>query len=381
MAYEVIEVDPSSHARTGKLVTPHGTVRTPAFMPVGTCGSIKGVTPDQLRTTDTDIMLCNTYHLALRPSADVVAEFGGLHKFIGWDGPILTDSGGFQVFSLAELNRIDDDGVEFKSHIDGAILTLSPERSIEIQNKLGADIIMAFDQCPPLPSTPEFVSDAVERTIRWAARSKSAHQRPYEKRSNQEGTGQKLFGIIQGGLDTDLRLRCLNALADIDFDGYAIGGLSVGESHEEMVECLNAVAHHMPIDRPRYLMGVGMPRDIVAAVRSGVDMFDCVLPTRNGRNAYAFTPDGFLKMRNASHKLDNAPLDSTCDCTTCATFTRGYLRHLFQAGEMLGPTLTSIHNIRFFQRLMSRIRQLIPQGKLERIHEEFPVTAHCAKAE
>lgn len=371
MPFKVIETDPSSHARTGELVTPHGSVRTPAFMPVGTCGSIKGVTPEQLHATDTDIMLCNTYHLALRPSADVVAELGGLHRFIGWDGPILTDSGGFQVFSLAGLNRIDDDGVEFKSHIDGAVLTLNPEQSIDIQSKLGADIIMAFDQCPPLPSSPEFVEEATARTIKWARRSKSAHKRP----------DQALFGIVQGGLDVDLRLRCLDAIAEIGFDGYALGGLSVGESFDEMSACLEGVAHRMPVDRPRYLMGVGMPRDLVKAVRCGVDMFDCVLPTRNGRNAYAFIPEGFLKMRNACHRLADEPLDKTCDCTTCRNFSRGYLRHLFLAGEMLGPTLTSIHNIRFFQRLMNRIRDLIPQGKIERIHDEFPVTRQHAKAD
>ncbi len=369
--FEVSHTDTDSHARTGTLVTPHGTIRTPAFMPVGTCGSIKGVTPAQLGETDTDIMLCNTYHLALRPTADVVASFGGLHDFIGWSGPILTDSGGFQVFSLAQLNRIDDDGVEFKSHIDGAVLTLNPEQSMDIQNKLGADIIMAFDQCPPLPSTLEFVTEATERTIRWARRSKEAHTRD----------NQALFGIVQGGLDVDLRLRCLDAIVEIGFDGYALGGLSVGESFEEMSTCLAGVAHKMPTDRPRYLMGVGMPRDLVAAIRSGIDMFDCVLPTRNGRNAYAFTPDGFLKMRNACHKLDASPIDEACDCYTCRTFSRGYIRHLFLANEMLGPTLTSIHNIRFFQRLMNRIRELIPQGKIERIHDEYPVTRENSKVE
>ena len=367
--FRKIAQDPNSYARTGVLSTPHGQVRTPAFMPVGTAGSVKGLTPEHLKATDTDIMLCNTYHLALRPTADVVAEFGGLHSFIGWNGPILTDSGGFQVFSLAELNRIDDDGVAFKSHIDGSLITLTPEHSIEIQSKLGADIIMAFDQCPPLPGTPEDIRAAVERTIHWAKRSKTAHNR----------TDQALFGIVQGGLDVNLRRHCIDAIAEIGFPGYALGGLSVGETHQEMVACLNQVTHHMPVDKPRYLMGVGMPRDLVAGIRSGIDMFDCVLPTRNGRNAYAFTPNRSLKLRNAGHALSHAPIDETCDCYTCRNFTLGYIRHLFMAKEMLGPTLASIHNIRFFQKMMARIRDLIAQGNLETIYEEYPVTKTTAK--
>ena len=362
--FEVLHSDSKSHGRTGRITTPHGQIQTPAFMPVGTKGSVKGVTPDQLRATGTEICLCNTYHLALRPTPEVVAALGGVQRFTGWNAPILTDSGGFQVFSLAELNKIDDDGVRFRSHIDGAWIDLTPESSIEIQNKLGADIIMAFDQCPPLPGTRDAIATAVERTIRWARRSKAAHARD----------DQALFGIVQGGLEVDLRTECMQALVEIGFPGYALGGLSVGESHEEMVTCLDAIAHQLPSDRPRYLMGVGMPRDIVAAVKSGVDMFDCVLPTRNGRNAYAFTPIGSIKLRNASLRLENEPLDASCDCAACRSFSRGYIRHLFIAGEMLGPTLASIHNIRFFQRLMKRIRELLQIGKLERIHDEFPVT-------
>ena len=334
-------------------------------MPVGTAATVKGVTPEQLAATGASIMLCNTYHLALRPGSEIVEKLGGLHQMSGWNGPILTDSGGYQVFSLAELNAIDDNGVTFRSHVDGAILTLTPEESIAIQNRLGADIIMCFDQCPPLPGDAKTIRDATERTVRWARRCKTAHQRK----------DQALFGIVQGGLNNQLRKECIDALVNIGFPGYALGGLSVGESHEDMVACLDGVANLLPDDRPRYLMGVGMPRDIVAAVRAGVDMFDCVLPTRNGRNAFAFTPTGKLKMRNAVHRESTQPLDDTCDCYTCRHFCRGYLRHLFLAGEMLGPTLTSIHNLRFYQRLMDRIRELISIDELARIHEEFPVTA------
>jgi queuine tRNA-ribosyltransferase len=364
-AFEIHATDPASSARRGTLHTPHGDVRTPAFMPVGTVGSVKGVTPDQLRATDPDICLCNTYHLALRPTAPVVAEMGGLHRFIGWERPILTDSGGYQVFSLAQLNHIDDAGVRFRSHIDGAEIVLSPETSIAIQNQLGADIIMAFDECPPLPSSRDVIASAVERTIGWARRSRDAHAR----------SDQAFFGIVQGGLDLDLRQQCAEELVALDLPGYAIGGLSVGESHDEMIACLSGVTPHLPDGKPRYLMGVGMPRDLVAAVRCGVDMFDCVLPTRNGRNGYAFTPDGPLKLRNAALRRSDAPLDASCDCYTCRHFSRAYIRHLFIAREMLGPTLASIHNLRFFQRLMARIRDLIPTGNLATIHDEFPVTA------
>ncbi|UCF33075.1 MAG: tRNA guanosine(34) transglycosylase Tgt, partial [Phycisphaerales bacterium] len=269
----------SGGARLGRLVTPHGVVETPVFMPVGTAGTIRGVTPTQLRGTGAVMILANTYHLQLRPTANVVRDLGGLHAFMGWDGPILTDSGGYQVFSLGGINRVDEDGVEFFSHVDGKPLRLDPRAAMEIQNKLGADVIMAFDQCPPLPSERSAIEEAVERTMRWAAECKKAHQRP----------DQALFGIVQGGLDLDLRKQCTAKLIEIGFDGYAIGGLSVGESHEEMIRTLGPVAAMLPADRPRYLMGVGMPRDMLAAVEAGVDMFDCVLPTRNGRNSNAFT--------------------------------------------------------------------------------------------
>ena len=355
-------------ARRGVLTTPHGEVDTPAFMPVGTAGSVKGVTPIQLSATGAQIILANTYHLQLRPSADVVRDLGGLHAFMGWDGPILTDSGGYQVFSLAGINKITDDGVEFRSHIDGAPMRLDARTATDIQNKLGADIIMAFDECPPLPADRETVTTAVERTIRWAGQCKEAHA----------GDDQALFGIVQGGLDLDLRGHCAEALIEIGFDGYAIGGLSVGESRDEMLGLLGPVAACLPADRPRYLMGVGTPADMLAAVQAGVDMFDCVLPTRNGRNSHAFTASGILRMRNESHRLDTEPLERDCDCEACRGFSRGYIRHLFNAGEMLGPTLTSIHNLRFYQRFMGRMRDLIREGKLETILAEFPIAASAS---
>ncbi len=361
-AFEVTGCDAESRARVGRVVTAHGAFDTPAFMPVGTAGSIKGVLPEQVAGTGTQIVLANTYHLQLRPTAEVVQRLGGLHRFMGWGGPILTDSGGYQVFSLAKINSIDDDGVEFRSHIDGAKLRLDPEIAIDIQNRLGADIIMPLDECPPLPCKPAVAAKAVERTVRWAKRCRVAHRR----------ADQQLFGIVQGGLDHDLRRECAERLIEIGFDGYAIGGLSVGESHEEMVEVLERLCPILPDDRPRYLMGVGMPRDLYAAVRLGVDMFDCVLPTRNGRNAYAFTASGAVRMRNEAHRLSDEPLEAGCDCATCARYSRGYVRHLFMSGEMLGPILTSIHNLRFFQRLMGRMRDLIPRGELATIAAEFP---------
>ncbi len=357
--------------RAGIMTTPHGAVETPAFMPVGTAGSVKGVTPQQLRGTGTQIILANTYHLQLRPTAQVVEELGGLHRFMGWEGPILTDSGGYQVFSLAEINRVTDEGVEFRSHIDGATLWLDARTAIDVQNKLGADIIMAFDECPPLPSPPHVVQTAVDRTIRWAKVCREVHQ----------GADQALFGIVQGGLDVDLRQRCAAALVGIGFDGYAIGGLSVGETHEEMSAILPRITECLPADRPRYLMGVGMPGDILAAVQAGVDMLDCVLPTRNGRNSYAFTAGGPLRMRNEAHRLDDGPLEAGCDCETCQSYSRGYIRHLFNAAEMLGPTLTSIHNLRFYQRFMARIRALIREGRLPAIGEEYPIVALATSRE
>ena len=294
-----------------------------------------------------------------------MAGLGGLHSFMSWQGPILTDSGGFQVFSLAQLARTTDDGVTFRSHIDGAELFLDARSAIAAQNQLGGDIIMAFDQCPPNPCAREEVELAVDRTLRWARQCREAHALD----------SQALFGIVQGGLHRDLRARCAQALCELDFSGYAIGGLSVGESHEQMLEVLDYLPHLLPPNRPRYLMGVGMPRDIVEAVHRGVDMFDCVLPTRNGRNAYAFTAEGPVKLRNERHKTADRPIESGCDCEACTHFGRGYIRHLFLVDEMLGPILASIHNIRFFQRLMGRIRALIAQDNLQAIYSEYPILA------
>lgn len=352
--FETIHQDPSSRARLGRFATPHGTIDTPVFMPVGTRGTVKGLLPAQLRDIGTTILLANTYHLALRPGSKTVADLGGLHRFMSWDGPILTDSGGFQIFSLATLSSIDDHGVSFKSHIDGAPMRLDPASAVRVQEELGADIIMAFDQCPALPATGEALQLAVDRTVRWAAECMTAKSR----------TDQALFGIVQGGLNLDLRRRCLDDLVAIGFPGYAIGGLSVGESPDDMAACLNLFAHHMPGDRPRYLMGVGRPLDIIRAVAAGVDMFDCVMPTRNGRNSFAFTDSGFVRLRNARHRLDERPLDPGCDCHCCKHFTRAYLRHLFLADEMLGPMLVSMHNIAYYHRWMGRIRAAIQVGGL-----------------
>ncbi len=369
--FDVLARDSGSAARRGRLTTPHGTVDTPAFMPVGTRGSVKGILPDLIRESGAQIVLANTYHLSLRPGAGLVQQMGGLQRFTNWHGPMLTDSGGYQVFSLAELNRIDDDGVSFRSHIDGTPLRLDAATAMRIQNQLGADIIMAFDQCPPSTAERAAVAAAVERTIRWAGQCKAAHARE----------DQALFGIVQGGLHHDMRRVCAERLVELDFPGYAVGGLSVGETHEQMVEVLDALEPHLPRAKPRYLMGVGMPVDIVAAVRAGIDMFDCVLPTRNGRNAYAFTATGPLRLRNEKYRADERPLEPGCDCRACGGFSRAYIRHLFQAGEMLGPILVSLHNLRFYQRLMQRIRDLIPGGDWATIVAEFPVAGVTAGTE
>jgi queuine tRNA-ribosyltransferase len=340
-------------------------------MPVGTRGAVKGLSPDQLAGTGTQIVLANTYHLMLRPGADVVAGLGGLQRFMGWPRPVLTDSGGFQVFSLAELRRIADDGVEFRSHIDGELVRLTPERSIEIQNQLGADIIMAFDECPPLPADTETLAAAVRRTLTWARRSRAAHRRD----------DQALYGIVQGGLDLNLRRACLDELREIGFDGYALGGLSVGEPPEAMYALLDEFAHELPADRPRYLMGVGTPRDLVRAVAAGMDQFDCVLPTRNGRKGYAFTSQGPLRLRNSCHKLADGPLDPACDCYTCREFSRGYLRHLVLSGEVLGGALVSLHNVAFYQALMRQMRQAIAAGTFAAWRRTFEAGPAVARAE
>jgi queuine tRNA-ribosyltransferase len=350
--FNVLSADPRCAARRGVLATAHGTVQTPAFMPVGTAGAVKGITPAQLEETGTEIVLANTYHLMLRPGVEAVERIGGLHRLMAWNRPILTDSGGYQVFSLSELTRIDDEGVEFASHIDGARVRLNAETAIDIQSGLGADIMMCLDECTPFPAEKTRVEKAVTRTIEWAKRCKAAHNRP----------DQLLFGIVQGGVDPELRRRCAEQIVPLGFDGYAVGGLSVGEGHDRMIATAALTAALLPADRPRYLMGVGMPADILAAVAAGVDMFDCVLPTRNGRNAFAFTEQGPLRLRNSIHCDSTKPVEPFCDCYGCRHFTRGAIRHFFNSGEMLGPILLSLHNVRFYQRLMSSIREHIEVG-------------------
>ena len=353
--FEIITADPNCFARTGLLHTASGTVQTPVFMPIGTRGAVKGLLPGQLEQTGSKILLANTYHLMLRPGVEIVEKLGSLHKLMAWPGPILTDSGGYQVFSLSTLNRIGDDGVEFASHIDGAKMYIDAKIATNVQNRLGADIIMCFDECAPLPCEKKQLETAVERTIRWARLCKQAHSNP----------AQMLFGIVQGGTDKALRSYCAQALAKMDFSGYAIGGLSVGESFEDMITTVAHTCPLLPADKPRYLMGVGRPTDIIAAVRAGVDMFDCSLPTRNGRNGTAFTSAGILKMRNNKYIDDENPVDSQCDCLCCRKFSRAAVRHFFNVGEMLGPILLSLHNIRFYQKLMETIREKIEIGQFD----------------
>ncbi len=350
--FQVLHKDSNSSARLGLLKTTHGTVETPVFMPVGTSGAVKGITPQQLKETNSQFILANTYHLMLRPGVETVEQLGGLNKFMAWDGPILTDSDGYQVFSLSSLTKIDEDGVEFASHIDGAKVYLNAEIATKIQNRLGADIIMCFDECAPFPIDTPQLKKAVDRTILWAKRAKEAHNK----------ANQLLFGIVQGGIDPELRTYCASELVKTGFDGYAIGGLSVGEGHENMIKTVSHTAQLLPKDKPHYLMGVGTPADIIAAVKAGVDMFDCVLPTRNGRNAYAFTENGPLRLRNNVHITDTSPIEARCDCYCCRNFSRASLRHFFKSGEMLGPILVSLHNITFYQRLMRQIRQAIKRG-------------------
>ena len=351
-------------ARTGVLSTPHGDVPTPIFMPVGTAGTVKGVTPEQLTASGSQMILANTYHMMLRPGGKVVEELGGLHAMMGWNGPILTDSGGFQVFSLAHLRQIDDEKVVFQSHIDGSLEELSPRRCMEIQRQLGADVIMQLDECPPANADAEHVARAVDRSILWAKQCKHA----WREEGNPD---QALFGIQQGGVFPDLRARSAEALVQLDLPGYAIGGLSVGEGHEAMTQTLDAADSQFPADKPRYLMGVGEPRDILAAVQRGVDMFDCVMPTRNARNAFAFTWGGRLRMRNAKWISDRAPLDENCTCYACRNFSRGTIRHLFMAKEMLAATLLTIHNLHFFAEFMGAIRNSITAGTLDRDAEKW----------
>lgn len=414
LKFEVFCTDAGSGARRGRVHTPHGAFDTPAFMPVGTRASVKGVLPHLVRHTGAQILLNNTFHLMLRPGEEIIRRLGGVHAFMNWPGPVLTDSGGYQAYSLAEQNAVDDDGVMFKSIVDGRPVRLGPERAMQVQNALGPDIMMAFDDCPPSAapraargdgreprdSQGEEADDARlaaavrrdtgktgydhaarlrtanERTVRWLERCKAAHARPHE---------QALFGIVQGGTDLELRSWCAARVANIDLPGYAIGGVAVGEPFEQIARVVRHTAPLLPADKPRYLMGVGYERDLLAGVRAGVDMFDCVLPTRNGRNANAFTRVGQVRLRNARFADDPAPIEPGCDCPACGggfgagepagVFSRAYIRHLFMAGEMLGPILVSLHNLRHFQRFMADVRETIGSGDWPGLVQRWPVAA------
>jgi queuine tRNA-ribosyltransferase len=357
--FEFLHADTKTQARRGRLHLPHGVVETPAFMPVGTQGTVKGLTIDQVAGTGAQILLGNTYHLSLRPGSELIAELGGLHRFMGWNRPILTDSGGFQIFSLGEMNKVTEDGATFKSHLDGSKIHLRPEDAIRIQEQLGSDIAMVLDHVIALPASDEAVLDASDRSVRWAQRCKDAAVRQ----------DQAMFAIVQGGLNPNVRVRCAEQLMEVGFDGYAVGGLSVGEPPPEMYRILDIVCPVLPTDQPRYLMGVGRPIDLVEGIARGIDMFDCVMPTRNGRNATAFTANGLLKMRNQSHARDDSPIEPDCHCLACK-HSRAYIRHLFQAGEMLGPILLSIHNLTFYQRLMSSARSAIEEDHFEEFLNE-----------
>lgn len=350
MHFELITTD--AGARRGRLDFSRGSVQTPAFMPVGTYGTVKGMTPRDLEAVGAEIILGNTFHLMLRPGSELIARHGDLHAFMGWSRPILTDSGGFQVWSLGELRKVREEGVEFRSPIDGDKVFLSPERSMEVQRELGSDIVMIFDECTPYPADASTVRTSMELSLRWAARSKAAHG----------DSPSALFGIVQGGMYPDLRAESLAGLTDIGFDGYAIGGLSVGEPQAEMLAVLEGLTPRMPSEAPRYLMGVGAPWDIVLAVARGVDMFDCVMPTRNARNGHLFTSKGVIRIRNARFRDDPEPLDPNCDCYTCANFSRAYLHHLDRCNEMLGGQLNTLHNLHYYQSLMAGLRGAIESG-------------------
>jgi queuine tRNA-ribosyltransferase len=347
-SFRLLHTDARGAARRAVFSTPHGDVEMPAFMPVGTQASVKGLDSDQIRATGAQMVLSNTYHLALRPGEEVVAALGGLHRFMGWKGPILTDSGGFQLFSLAHLLRVTEEEAVFRSHIDGRMVALSPERAVAIQESLGSDVAMVLDHVVALPNEPSVVREAAARSVRWARRCRQTATRD----------DQALFAIVQGGLDPGLRVDCARQLRELDFPGYAIGGLSVGEEPAEMRHILDVTVPELPVDRPRYLMGVGRPEDLLEGIRRGIDLFDCVMPTRNGRNAMAFTDVGSLRLRNAKYERDDSPLENGCPCAACQ-HSRGYVRHLFMAKEMLGPILLTIHNLTYYQRLLAAARVAI----------------------
>ena len=349
------------HARRGVLHFDRGEVQTPAFMPVGTYGTVKGMTPEDVRATGAHILLGNTFHLWLRPGTEIIGLHGDLHDFMGWQGPILTDSGGFQVFSLGDVRKVEESGVTFKSPVNGDKVFLDPEKSMSIQRSLGSDIVMIFDECTPYPATEAEARTSMELSLRWAKRSKVAHgENP-----------AALFGIVQGGMYKDLREESLAGLVDIGFDGYALGGLSVGEPKDEMVKVLDEIAYQLPSNKPRYLMGVGTPADLLESVRRGIDMFDCVMPTRNARNGHLFTSRGVVKLRNARHKTSTRPLDDNCSCYTCQNFSRAYLHHLDRCNEILGSQLCTIHNLTFYQRHMQGIRKAIEDAVLDEFSTAF----------
>ncbi len=359
--FKLLHRDSETPGRLGRMETPHGTIETPAFMPVGTQAAVKTLTPEEVRAVGADIVLANTYHLYLRPGHALIHRLGGLHRFMHWDGPILTDSGGFQVFSHSALRRIREEGVCFQSHLDGSRHEISPEVAIGIQEALGADIIMVFDECTPYPVARDYARQSMELTLRWAARCKARKARD----------DQALFGIIQGGMYRDLREECAARLVELGFDGYAIGGLSVGETKPLLYDMVEACAPHMPEDKPRYLMGVGKPEDLVEAVLRGVDLFDCVMPTRNARNGFLFTTHGRVVIKNAMHAGDDRPIDESCGCYTCRHYSRAYLRHLFMAGEILAMRLNTIHNLYFYLNLMGEIRAAIAENRLAPYRREF----------
>ena len=359
--FSLLTASTDCSARRSIYSTPHGDVQLPAFMPVGTQATVKGLTIDQVQDTGAEMVLSNTYHLSLRPGEQVVKELGGLHSLMQWDGPILTDSGGFQLFSLAAMNKVTEEQATFQSHIDGSTINLSPERSIEIQEALGSDIAMVLDHVVALPNDEKTIRDACERSVRWAQRCKDA--------SSTDQQAQ--FAIVQGGLDPAQRVWCAEALSELDFPGYAVGGLSVGEAPEDMYTTLDVTCPALPNDRPRYLMGVGRPEDLLEAIRRGIDLFDCVMPTRNARNGHLFTSQGAIKLRNARHKTSTRPVDDKCDCYTCGNFTRAYLHHLDKCNEILASQLCTIHNLRYYQQHMAAMRAAIAAGQLEPFADAF----------
>ncbi|MDQ5985986.1 MAG: Queuine tRNA-ribosyltransferase [Syntrophus sp. SKADARSKE-3] len=359
--FECLKKDPATEARLGKITTAHGEIRTPIFMPVGTQGTVKALTPEMLKELGAQIILSNTYHLYLRPGHDLIARLGGLHSFMNWPGPILTDSGGYQIFSLGDLRKITEEGANFKSHIDGSMHFLTPEKAVEIQRALGSDIMMVLDECTPYPATPREARTSLERTLRWARRCKDAIH---------DGDGA-LFGIVQGGMYPDLRRESIDGLLSIGFPGYALGGLSVGEPKDLMMKTTQETAPLLPADSPRYLMGVGTPADIVACVGYGIDMFDCVMPTRCARNGLLFTNHEKIVIKHARYREDHQPIDSFCDCYTCRHYSRAYLRHLYMSGEILAMILNTVHNVRFYLHLMERIRGAIAEGRYGTFQEAF----------